>query len=85
LTDTHDDWTPRFQAHSRAALMLSVPVPPPAPNCNGAAVAETWHLVAEGAVTDVDVDVQAIERAADADRSAQQSETRKRIRSTCVS
>ena len=50
--------------------MLSMPVPPPAPNCNGEAVAETWHLLAEGAVADVDVDVHANEKAADADITA---------------
>ena len=64
--------------------MLSMPVPPPAPNCNGAAVAETWHLLAEGAVAVVDVDVQANEKAADANSTAQQNGSRKRIRSTCV-
>ena len=62
--------------------MLRVPVPPPAPNCNGAAVAETWHLVEEGAVADVDVDVQATESAMEADSTAQNSGSRKRIRST---
>jgi len=60
-----------------------VPVPPLAPNCNGAALAETAHLSAEGAVADVDVDVQAAERT-DADSTAQHSGSRKRIRSTCI-
>lgn len=64
--------------------MLRVPVPPPAPNCNGAALAVTAHLLAEGAVADVDVDVQAVEWTADADSTAQHSGARKRIRSTGI-
>jgi hypothetical protein len=53
--------------------MLRVPVPPPAVNCTGAAVAATWHFVADGPVADVDVDVQPIDKAADAHSTAQHS------------
>lgn len=47
---------------SRAAVMVSCPEPPPAVNCSGSAAALTWHLLVEGAVDEVVVDVQAVRR-----------------------
>lgn len=51
-------------AQSRPAVMVSCPLPPPAVNCTGAAVAVTWHLLFDGAVDEVDVEVQAAKEAA---------------------
>src|SRR5690242_2269067 len=47
------------QVQSRAADTVNVPVPPVSLNCIGVATAFTWHLLAEGAVALVDVDVHA--------------------------
>jgi hypothetical protein len=57
-TATHDAWAPTVHVQSRAALMRTVPLPPVEANCDGVASAVTWHLLVDGAVADVDVDVQ---------------------------
>ena len=47
---------------SRAAVIVTVPLPPVAPNDEGAMLTPTWHLSDEGDVTDVWVEVQAAAR-----------------------
>ena len=60
------------QLQSRAAVMVSCPEPPPAVNCSGAAVAVTSHLLLDGAVDEVEAEVQAPSRhAATAAKSAE--------------
>jgi len=41
------------QVQSRAAAMVTVPLPPLAPNDEGALLTPIWHLSDEGDVTDV--------------------------------
>jgi len=55
---THSAALEIVQVQSRSVAMASVPGPPPGPNDAGELVADVWHLVEVGALTDVDVDVQ---------------------------
>lgn len=59
FTATHATGEAIDHVQSRAAVTLSCPVPPPAANCSGDADAPTWHLLLEGAVAEVVVEVQA--------------------------
>jgi len=68
-TATHDACAPTVHVQSRAALIRTDPLPPVAVNCDGVASAVTWHLLAEGAVADVDVEVQPTASAAHSARN----------------